>query len=154
MATNPEWYYDRMLQEGQAYEAWVKMHLEKQLFIRLDLTPDLETQKSVGETLQGIEIKYDRKYAATGNIYIELSEKCRAWKQEWTRSGVYRDDNTWLIAIGNYETIYLFAKRQLQRYVQAHWSDIIKTETSIGILLDADAIDDLAVHIIKCEEVE
>jgi len=144
-------YYDQMLAQGMAYEGYVRMQIEQQLYIKLDIVQGLEQQEDIGETRQGVEIKYDKKYAHTQNLYIELAEKCRPWKAEWTPAGIYRDDNTWLIAIGDYTVIFLFSKRQLQQHVQMHWDQIIRTETSIGILLDPSTIERLAVHIIKSE---
>lgn len=67
-----------------------------------------------GEGTGGIEIKFDRRFSETGNLYIELSEKRNPSNLHYFPSGVQRDDNTWLYAIGDYNIIFIFSKKQLK----------------------------------------
>jgi len=92
-----------------------------------------EYQNLVGENMAGIEIKYDRLFRKTGNLYIETAEKSNPANHEYYPSGIFRKDNTWLYVIGDYQTIHVFSKKQLQqvrdRYEQK------TTPTSIGYVL-------------------
>jgi hypothetical protein len=62
----------------------------------------------------GLEIKWDDKFATTGNLFIETAEKKTADQPTWTPSGIDRDDNAWLYGIGNYAEFFLFSKRTLR----------------------------------------
>lgn len=94
-------------------------------------------QFQVGESLSGIEIKYDKKMAESGNVYIETSEKARPRNGEFAKSGIYRSDNTWLYIIGDYDTLFVFSKQLLRglhrsnRYREVE----ISLGTSTGFLL-------------------
>ena len=62
--------------------------------------------------MSGIEIKYDMKFAETGNLYFEVAERTNPLFN-FSPSGIKRKDNAWLYLIGNYERAFLFSKRQL-----------------------------------------
>jgi hypothetical protein len=47
-----------------------------------------------GESVQGVEIKLDRRCTETGRLSIEIAEKTRADQRNWIASGIYRQDNT------------------------------------------------------------
>jgi hypothetical protein len=66
-----------------------------------------------GENKQGIEIKLDRDILETNNVSIEIAEKSRADLSEYTPSGIYRPDNSWLYVQGNYKIVFIFAKSTL-----------------------------------------
>ena len=66
-----------------------------------------------GENKQGIEIKLDQDILSTSNVSIEIAEKSRASLSDYTPSGIYRADNTWLYVQGNYKIVFVFAKSTL-----------------------------------------
>jgi len=66
-----------------------------------------------GENKQGIEIKLDRDILETNNVSIEIAEKSRADLPQFTPSGIYRPDNSWLYVQGNYKIVFIFAKSTL-----------------------------------------
>jgi hypothetical protein len=99
-------------------------------------------QHTVGESRTGVEIKLDQKYADTGHLWIEIAEKAHPRDGNYVASGIRRDDNTWLYVIGNYDTVFLFAKRHLQALQDSRYYDIREngTRTSLGFRLpDAHA---------------
>jgi len=55
------------------------------------------------------------KLAETGNLYFETAEKTRPENPKFIESGILRNDNSWLYAIGNYTVVYVFSKKRLQR---------------------------------------
>lgn len=65
-----------------------------------------------GESEAGIEIKFDKKCVETGNLFIETAERLSK-EMEFVPSGIFKDDNTKIIAIGNYEFIYFIRKSDL-----------------------------------------
>jgi len=104
----------------------------------------------IGENKAGIEIKYDRKFRETGNFYIETAEKSAANNKEFVASGIFRNDNTWLFIIGDYETIFIFSKEQLKK-IKNNYKQV-ETPTSKGFLIPVnEALKFLVIRYIQCE---
>lgn len=76
-----------------------------------------------GENRQGFEIKLDNRCTETGRLSIEIAEKSRVSNSAWMKSGIYRDDNSWLYVQGNYNVLFVFAKNWLVRYHQTKKPD-------------------------------
>jgi hypothetical protein len=99
-------------------------------------------QQTIGESKTGAEIKHDEQFAKTENLWIEIAEKARPRPGDHVASGIYRNDNTWLYIIGNYDTLYIFQKTLLKLLHQSGKWRILEnnTKTSRGFLLSkADA---------------
>ena len=99
-----------------------------------------EDAQRKGESLQGIEIKHDEMFESTGNLYIETGEKARPRDGEYARSGIYKEDNTWLWIIGNRKEAFIFSKKRL---IEIHEDESYlrevpnnSTNTSEGFLLN------------------
>lgn len=71
-------------------------------------------QYAEGENIQGFEIKYDGPHTETGRLSIEIAEKRKGENQTWVRSGIYRNDNTWLYVQGNYKMFFVFPVKFLR----------------------------------------
>lgn len=93
-------------------------------------------QKDIGENIQGFEIKMDLKFRHTGNIYIETHEKSNINVYQYSVSGIYRFDNTWIYVIGDYQGVYLMQKKVLQAMEKkGHYKKVENgTLTSKGFL--------------------
>ena len=108
-------------------------------------------QQAVGESRTGVEIKFDEKYSSTGNLWIECGEKAAPRPGDYAQSGIYRNDNTWLYVIGNYDTIFIFAKTLLRglsesgRYTKRENN----TKTSVGFLLKDDDARKYAAAVLQ-----
>lgn len=76
-------------------------------------------QYKKGESRAGVEIKYDQRVAETGNLYIETAEKADPSRPAFSDSGIFRNDNSWLYVIGDYRTIWIFAKSMLRLLYEA-----------------------------------
>lgn len=110
-------------------------------------------QIRIGENKAGIEIKFDRKFRETNNIYIEVAEKSDKNRQEYVPSGIFRDDNTWLYVIGDYQTIYILSKRQLIRVYEWHKYREVTTPTSKGFLIPVcDVETKFSIKTIKLKD--
>jgi len=103
----------RSFETGMEFQDFVVQTLAQQSIILQNLVSK-KFQYTVGENLQGFEIKYDSRCTDTGRLSIEIAEKSRADLPSYTKSGIYRDDNTWLYIQGNYQILFIFPKNYLQ----------------------------------------
>lgn len=104
-------------------------------------------QSFIGENKAGFEIKYDRRFQETGNLAIELYEKSNKNNNKWVNSGILRHDNTIFYLIGNYEIIYIFAKKHLIMVMDKYKK--YEIPTSIGFLLPKPEANKFSCHIIE-----
>ena len=128
--------YKEMLQKGLEYQDFVTDVLINELGISLSSYGSTKYQYTKGENKQGFEIKFDDKYKTTNNLYIETEEKSNKLNLYFVESGIFRNDNTWLFVIGNYEEIFIFSKKHLKLMFASKKFRIVKTETSKGFLID------------------
>jgi hypothetical protein len=108
-------------------------------------------QRIVGESRTGVEIKYDQKFGKTRNLWIEVAEKARPREGPYVPSGIYRQDNSWLYSIGDYDTIFFFPKVLLRAlHASGRWPVIENnTRTSEGFLLREIEAEKYAAVILR-----
>ena len=102
-----------MIDAGEEWQRFAKDCLSK---CNLPYVMNYESkffQYEYGENGQGIEFKYQIRYAETGNLWIEFAEKAHPDRDYYVDSGILRKDNSWAWATGDYSIIYLFSKKQL-----------------------------------------
>ncbi len=134
--------YDRQLKDGQKYEDFVADTLYEH-GIPIWVYRSHEYQMKRGESRAGLEIKYDRRHAETGNLFIETAERPHESK-EFRAAGIYHRDENWLYAIGDYDVIYMFATTTLQKLDRQESQsgelcrDHVCTNTSKGFLISKD----------------
>lgn len=105
--------------DGIEYQDFVCTELAKRHVVLQNLQ-SRRYQFDVGENLQGFEIKFDGRCTETGRLSIEVAEKTRNDPaRDWTHSGIMRNDNSWLYLQGNYQVLFIFAKRFLLNYFSA-----------------------------------
>jgi len=104
-------------------------------------------QMCKGENRAGIEIKYDRKFKKTGNLWIELSEKSDPFNERYVPSGIYR--GSWLFLIGNYDELFIFSQKMLKMIAQKYTLQENGSRTSIGYLLPKGDAEKYAARTIK-----
>lgn len=139
---NYDAYRANKIESGQLYQDFVVDACWNLLGLAVVQYTSKLYQQQVGESKTGVEIKHDEKYATTENLWIELAEKARPRSGPYAKSGVNRSDNTWLYVIGDYDTIFIFAKTLLQALASGGRYRLLEnnTKTSVGYLLpDADA---------------
>lgn len=139
-------YRRRSIEEAAVYQDFVVDCFLNILKVPITMYTSKAYQHGVGESACGIEIKHDKRFGgtgkekATGNLWIELKEKAVPRAGAYADSGIMRNDNSWLYVIGNYDIIFIFAKRLLiglsktARYRQLENG----TKTSVGFLLPKD----------------
>jgi hypothetical protein len=148
-------YYAKKLQQGLEYQDYVFEKLYD-VGIATIAYSSKKYQNTKGENKAGFEIKFDDRLKSTGNLYIEIAEKSHPANKDFVPSGIYRNDNTWLYMIGNYDTIFIFDKKRLRKicdgkyYKKIGGRFIDSVPTSRGFTLPAKyAEEELAIKVIK-----
>ena len=138
--------YDRYRQaqiaDGQLFQDFVVDVLFEHLGLAVVQYTSRPYQQAVGESRTGVEIKHDKRYRQTGNLYIETAEKAVPRPGPYAPSGIFRDDNSWLYVIGDYDVLFVFAKRLLRALAASgrYRAVELATGTSRGFLVpDAEA---------------
>ncbi len=128
--------YDKQLIEAQEYQDYICMKLIHKGIILSNFSSQ-KYQIEIGENLQGFEIKFDHLFRDTNNLYIEISEKSHPNNPNYVDSGIYRIDNTWIYAIGDYDGIYLMQKKVLIAMNDKNRYKVVENnfKTSNGFLL-------------------
>lgn len=146
-------YYRDRLNKSLPFQDHVAALLIKQRGLALTTWTSREWQLS-GENFQGVEIKYDREMHKTGNLYIEIAEKTWAENAHFVKSGIFRGDNSWLYAIGDYSVLYVFGMVQLRKAYSLKMYREVDIATSKGFLLPKAAADNSALLKIETPENE
>lgn len=106
-------YHAEKMKEGEEYQDYLTDR-----FASRGLCPGTYASKRYqygkGENRLGMEIKLDRKYHTTGQLYIETHEKGHPSRPDYVRSGIYRNDNSWLFAIGDERATWVFSIKLLR----------------------------------------
>ncbi len=129
-------YYKNQLADGLEYQDFVA---EKLYHFGLPLFnyASRKYQFEYGENKLGVEIKYDKKLEKTTNLYIEIAEKSKSEIENYSKSGIYRNDNTWLYVQGNKKVFFIFSKKLLRQLFEiGKYKEIeIGMKTSKGFLM-------------------
>jgi len=102
------------LESGNSFQDMVADVLFNKLHIIIQYITSKNGQYKTGESMQGIEVKLDRRCTETRRLSIEIAEKTQASLPNWTPSGIYRNDNSWLYVQGNEKTIWIFSHTMLR----------------------------------------
>ena len=105
--------YEINKNKSEEYQDWLSKELPKHNGLIIQFMTSKKYQYSLGESVQGIEVKYDMKLAKTNNLFIEIYEKRRHENHTFIESGILRKDNTIIYGIGDYKILYLFSKKLL-----------------------------------------
>jgi hypothetical protein len=127
-------YYKKQLERGLVFQDFVYELLARHGIMTVAYGSKL-FQHKLGENKAGIEIKFDDKFATTGNLWIETAEKSSPERAEYVPSGIQRDCAEYVI--GNYDLLYQFSTRLLRRMWKSgrypQRENMLKT--SLGFLL-------------------
>jgi hypothetical protein len=134
-------YYKGKLEAALVYQDFVIDVAQRMAGLAISQYSSREYQYGVGES-RIAEIKHDERFAETRNLWIEVAEKARPRDGEYVASGLHHAGPWWLYAIGNYDTVFLFARNHLVQLEQDGRRPLIENglKTSTGFLLaEADA---------------
>lgn len=101
--------YTNMLANGMEYQDRVCILLARYNIILQNINSK-RFQYSVGENLQGFEIKQDKSSLKSGRYSIEIAEKRNSENSKWIDSGIFRNDNSFVYIQGNEEFFHMFSK--------------------------------------------
>lgn len=139
------------LEIGVEFQDFVIELLANRLGLVLSIFQSKKYQYNMGETVQGVEIKYDARSTGdctyyendqTDNVVIEIGEKTNKGNLEFVNSGILRGDNTWIYIVGNYHQIWIFSKKMLLLlYKSGRYREVVTLPTVKNMMLpvlDAD----------------
>ena len=115
---------DTDLQRGKEYEDFLSVQLAREGIILGNMSSRKYQLKR--ENLLGMEIKFDDAMCRTKNLYIETHESDRK------TGGIYRDDENWLYAVGDYDELFIFGKKTLRRLEQSSPNWLKRPNKTIG----------------------
>lgn len=151
MPTNYDEYYKAKLDGAKIYQDFVVDAAWNLLGLAIVQYASEVYQRVVGESRTGVEIKHDEKFGKSRNLWIEVAEKARPREGPYVPSGIYRQDNTWLYCIGDYDTIFFFPKTLLRAlHASGRWPVFENnTRTSEGFLLREHEAEKYAAAILR-----
>lgn len=132
------------LETGLQFQDFISQKFPEIMGFNISIFQSKKYQMERGESVQGVEIKYDArstgdctyyKNKATNNVGIEVFEKSSRNQKVWTKSGILRKDNTWLYVVGNYHQAWLFSKKRLVELYHAKRYNIVQTLPTIKTML-------------------
>lgn len=141
-------YRQTKIESGLCYQDFVVDLLLQTLGLAVVQYSSKFYQQTVGESRTGVEIKHDEIYDKSCRLWIEVAEKAAPRPGPYVPSGIFRDDNTWLYIIGNYNVVFIFGKVTLRAIHDTKRYPIIEsnTKTSKGFLLP----DNVAQRVALC----
>lgn len=142
-------YYNQSLQKSLEYQDFVQDQIFKHLKLPISFYCSRKCQFEKGESLNGIEVKYQDMMKHTGNIYIEYAEKSSPNNKEYWPSGIDCDDKSWLWVTGDYKTIYIFPKNYLKMLKNSKIAKHKVKDTSKGYTITQKEAEKYAAKVIR-----
>ena len=139
--------HNKTVEVGNAFEDYVCDRLaEMGLILRTYKSRDF--QYDTGENKIGWEIKRD-PHTKYGHLSIEVAEKSRAdLSRPWVKSGILRNDNSWLYIHGDEETFWVLFKPALMRFFYETRPEVTeKFGTLKTFYLEYEDADKLGIRI-------
>jgi len=163
MATRSEYvfssyagYYQQQLEESKEYQDFLTKELSKR-GIHIQCFSSKKYQWEIGESLCGTEIKHDKRFSQTGNLFIETHEKANPANPNYVPSGINRDNILHWIQ-GDYGIAFMFSKRELARYIFSNADRLRFVENiykaSWGYLLPKFEADNICIAKFRFQDKE
>lgn len=118
---NWHWQHKKAL----VYQDFLTTYLVLHFGFVVQVYSSSQYQLSRGESIQGVEIKYDETSLQTGNFYFEVAEKATDRLGGFVDSGILSNHH-WLYLIGNTKEVFLFDSNRL-RECYKHWRQFQET---------------------------
>ena len=141
-------YYKQQLEEGREFQDHVCETVFKTLGLPIMQYSSTRYQYSKGESVNGVEIKLDKRLNDTQNIYIEEYEKAHPENSGYVPSGIKIAGN-WLYIIGDYNIIYVMPVSILILSSRSDKFKRVQTPTSRGFLMPVSTAEKWAVKTIR-----
>ena len=108
-------YFKAQLADAHQFEVYIEKYFREKYQFDIGFYDGKEQYQ--GESRAGIEIKNDKKYLETGNIYIEYQERMNP-TAPFVDSGILKEDNTRYFICGVPGDFYIFRKNTLKYLYQ------------------------------------
>ena len=140
---------------GEDFQRFVEEKLFEKLALKIDCFKDGKNQRLKGENPQGFEIKYDSRCTgdstysqctATNRLAIELYRQVS--DSHWIKSGILRDDNTWIYIVGNYQGFWMFGKRDLVRLFKKNNYEVTDYKTLRRFFISIEEANEYCLNYI------
>ena len=146
-------YRNSKMAQGMLYQDFASDILRVKAGLFVGAYSSKEYQLYVGESASGIELKWDGRHIDTHNWCIETAEKAIERNGEYAYSGIYKDDRSWLYAIGDCQTILIFTIKHLKAMdKEGNWLKEYHIPTSKGFILDGKRACDNAAKIVTIQQ--
>jgi len=125
--TNPEAVreyralYGKRYIQGIAFQTYVNDLREICGKPLIHYTTTAAEQISIGESIEGYEVKYDSRSWKTGNFAFETHERAGVNRGQLVPSGLWRGDNTTTLIQGNMHDIFYFDAEELRKTLEAFY---------------------------------
>lgn len=156
MEINAEEYPQYRLEKmklGIEYQDFICEQLHARGIVLQNMTSKKYQYKQ--ENLLGLEIKFDSLIDRFGRVYIETAEKAEPRDDSYVKSGIYRNDKSWLYGIGDYSKFFIFAKTTLCRLDKNNpnwlYRPPVPKQTSIGFCIPLKYAIEIADRVIFFE---
>lgn len=126
--------YESNLADGKDYEDFVFDTLQHELYVVPCGYKSRHYQTVHGESMTGIEVKLDKKFRESGNLFVEIAETHHS-SSPMKPSGIYHDSGPWMIVIGNKSAFWAFSTKHLRSEHKSGRFREVSTATSSGFLL-------------------
>jgi hypothetical protein len=149
-------YYAEQLARAEAWERYIVARLTRE-GIPIVRHETKHAQISYGDVRIGpdhVELKLDRNFVKTGNLFIEVEEKRRAEQATWIASGIYASSEARWYGVGDYRDFFLFNREALRQVARPERIITIDRGTSRGFLMQSAERLDLAVRVRHWQDVQ
>lgn len=143
--TYPNSKHSDPLRLGDLYQDLIGRLLQKLYGVNVHFYGTQEDQYSIGESVEGIEVKFDNWCTKTRRLSIEVGEKTRANLARFSPSGIMRKDNTVWYAQGNMVRCWVFLKGDLQSF--------FKTRRPAIVANDPKTIQKFYLHLLEADKI-
>jgi hypothetical protein len=130
------------LEAGREQEDRVATYWQVHLGIPLTIWGSQKQQQHCGESLQGVEVKLDRRFPETGHLAIEIAERPDV-TYEFSAAGPYHEIKPEILIIGNQDKVWEFIVCNLCDVIETSEYRVTQTNTAELVLIpiaDADLI--------------
>lgn len=139
------------LKIGEAYQEKIARIIKERYGVTIHYYKTKREQYTIGESVEGFEIKFDSWISRSGRMSIEVGEKTRKDLPHFTDSGILRMDNTKWYCQGDNFYCWVFSKKKLRDYYFMSKPHVIDDNppTIRKFYIRLDVADKLAAKKIK-----
>lgn len=137
------------LNDAHEFEDFVADVLYEQAGLVIHVYRSRKFQVAFGENRAGFEIKLDKRWQQTGNLFIETAERWNS-QVDMKPAGIHGEN--WFYIQGDFTRFWLFATSALRNAEPSYRSTSI--DTAVGFLMPTSHADRLAARIFSFDKTQ